>query len=144
MCSRLYKTRRLSEHTASNRPTTLGPVTILPRTAGLVVAKHLHDLWPLFTHAVSHGVRRKHKVYLLNNISTELVIVRRWPFSCMVLAWFSIALRPRKPEGSLGRIAQDGHLDSHTAPEPCQQEATSTINKESWSVHRTCSRRLGV
>ena len=31
-------------------------------------------------------------------------------------AWFSIALCPRKPEGSLGRTAQDGHLDSHTAP----------------------------
>ena len=34
-------------------------------------------------------------------------------------AWFSIALRPRKPEGSLGRTAQDGQLDSHTAPELC-------------------------
>ena len=32
-------------------------------------------------------------------------------------AWFSIALRPRKPEGPSGRTAQDGHLDSHTAPE---------------------------
>ena len=32
-------------------------------------------------------------------------------------AWFNITLRPRKPEGSLGRTAQDGHLDSHTAPE---------------------------
>ena len=32
-------------------------------------------------------------------------------------AWFNIALRPRKPSGSLGRTAQDGHLDSHTAPE---------------------------
>ena len=32
-------------------------------------------------------------------------------------AWFNIALRPRKPEGSLGRTAQDGHIDSHTAPE---------------------------
>ena len=32
-------------------------------------------------------------------------------------AWFNIALRPRKPEGSLGWTAQDGHLDSHTAPE---------------------------
>ena len=32
-------------------------------------------------------------------------------------AWFNIPLRPRKPEGSLGRTAQDGHLDSHTAPE---------------------------
>ena len=34
-------------------------------------------------------------------------------------AWFSIALSPRKPEGSLGRTAQDGHLHSHTAPELC-------------------------
>ena len=33
-------------------------------------------------------------------------------------AWFK-ALRPRKPEGSLGRTAQDGHLDSHRAPELC-------------------------
>ena len=32
-------------------------------------------------------------------------------------AWFNIALRPWKPEGSVGRTAQDGHLDSHTAPE---------------------------
>ena len=29
------------------------------------------------------------------------------------------SLRPRKPEGSLGRTAQDGHFDSHTAPELC-------------------------
>ena len=34
-------------------------------------------------------------------------------------AWFNIAIRPRKPEGSLGRTAQEGHLDSHTAPELC-------------------------
>ena len=34
-------------------------------------------------------------------------------------AWFNIALRPRKPEGSLGRTAKDWHLDSHTAPELC-------------------------
>ena len=27
------------------------------------------------------------------------------------------SLRPRKPEGSLGRTAQDGHLDCDTAPE---------------------------
>ena len=39
-------------------------------------------------------------------------------------AWFNIALRPRKPVGSLGRTAQDGHLDSHTAPE------LSNIEKE--------------
>ena len=35
-------------------------------------------------------------------------------------AWFNMALRPRKPESSLGRTAQDGHLDSHTAPELCK------------------------
>ena len=32
------------------------------------------------------------------------------------------SLRLRKPEGSLGRTAQDGHLDSHTAPELCVTE----------------------
>ena len=32
-------------------------------------------------------------------------------------ARFSNSLRPRKPEGSLGRTAQDVRLDSHTAPE---------------------------
>ena len=31
-------------------------------------------------------------------------------------AWFNNSLRPQKPEGLLGRTAQDGHLDSHTAP----------------------------
>ena len=39
-------------------------------------------------------------------------------------AWFNNSLRPRKPEGSLGRTAQDGHLDSHTAPELCTQHTT--------------------
>ena len=37
-----------------------------------------------------------------------------------VEARFSNSLRPRKPEGSLGRTAQDGHLGSHTAPELCK------------------------
>ena len=32
-------------------------------------------------------------------------------------ARFNNSLCPRKPEGSLGRTAQDVHLDSHTAPE---------------------------
>ena len=34
-------------------------------------------------------------------------------------ARFNNSLRPRKPEGSLGRTTQDVHLDSHTAPELC-------------------------
>ena len=36
-------------------------------------------------------------------------------------AWFNNSLRPRKPEGSLGRTAQGGHLDSDTAPELCDE-----------------------
>ena len=35
-------------------------------------------------------------------------------------AQFNKSLHPRKPEGSLGRTAQDVHLDSHTAPELCR------------------------
>ena len=38
-------------------------------------------------------------------------------------ARFNNSLRPRKPEGSLGRTAQDAHLDSHTAPELWTQRA---------------------
>ena len=34
-------------------------------------------------------------------------------------AWFSVALRPKKPYGSIGRGAQDDHPDFHTAPELC-------------------------
>ena len=37
-------------------------------------------------------------------------------------ARFNKSLRPRKPEGSLGRTAQDVHLDSHTAPELCPRK----------------------
>ena len=37
-------------------------------------------------------------------------------------ARFNNSLRPRKPEGSLGRTAQDVHLDSHTAPELCETQ----------------------
>ena len=34
-------------------------------------------------------------------------------------ARFNNSLRPRKPEGSLGQTAQNGHVDSHTTPELC-------------------------
>ena len=47
-------------------------------------------------------------------------------------AWFNTALRPRKPEGSLGRTAQDGHLDSHTAPELWQLLTVNMV----LNVHR--------
>ena len=41
-------------------------------------------------------------------------------------AWFNRALCPRKPEGSLGRTAQDGHLDSHTVPDLCLRPDSSS------------------
>ena len=47
-----------------------------------------------------------------------IIITNAW-------AWFNSALRPRKPQGSLGRTAQDGHLDSHTAPEICTHTKSS-------------------
>ena len=57
-------------------------------------------------------------------------------------AGFNIALRPRKPEGSaLGRTAQDGYLDFHTAPELCfplslfPVIATGPVSRDS---RRTC------
>ena len=48
------------------------------------------------------------------------------------------SLRPRKPEGSLGRTAQDVHLDSHTAPELCQcyRELNSDIHYQTSPLHR--------
>ena len=46
------------------------------------------------------------------------------------------SLRPRKPEGSLGRTAQDVHLDSHTAPElwtlPAQHKTFNTL--DNWAI----------
>ena len=42
-------------------------------------------------------------------------------------ARFNKSLRPRKPEGSLGRTAQDVHLDSHTAPELWSLDKTAVF-----------------
>ena len=55
-------------------------------------------------------------------------------------ARFSVALRPRKPEGSLGRTAQDGHLDSHTAPELwnhylIEEFLKKTLEPRFWDFH---------
>ena len=44
-------------------------------------------------------------------------------------ARFNKYLRPRKPEGSLGRTAQDVHLDSHTAPELCYPRGMGRSDK---------------
>ena len=50
------------------------------------------------------------------------------------------SLRPRKPEGSLGRTAQDDHLDSHTAPELCWGSVVSVL---SCTGARTAKYHLG-
>ena len=42
-------------------------------------------------------------------------------------ARFNNSLRPRKPEGSLGWTAQDGHVDSHTAPELCSSSLNTVL-----------------
>ena len=47
-------------------------------------------------------------------------------------ARFSNSLRPRKPEGSLGRTAQDVHLDSHTAPELCFNSNNNNVLLKVW------------
>ena len=52
-------------------------------------------------------------------------------------AWFNNSLRPRKPEGSLGRTAQDGHLDSHTAPELCAWMASCI--RPNYTPPQSCS-----
>ena len=46
------------------------------------------------------------------------------------------SLRPRKPEGSLGRTAQDVHLDSHTAPELWRSRPSTTFNTlDNWAIN---------
>ena len=59
--------------------------------------------------------RDKGSVVLLNVLGRRLAYQGQAETNAE--AWFNKSLRPRKPEGSLGRTAQDGHLDSHTAPE---------------------------
>ena len=44
-------------------------------------------------------------------------------------ARFNKSLRPRKPEGSLARTAQDVHLDSHAAPELRRRPYCNTIKQ---------------
>ena len=58
-------------------------------------------------------------------------------------ARFNKSLRPRKPEGSLGRTAQDVHLDSHTAPELCKadvkQVSAKTVQLIVWFPVGVCT-----
>ena len=57
-------------------------------------------------------------------------------------ARFNNSLRPRKPEGSLGRTAQNVHLDSHTAP---QEAITSRlVNQNLFSSSVRGGPRVGI
>ena len=64
---------------------------------------------------------------MLNVLRCQLTFNYQGQAETNVEAWFSIALRPRKPEGSLGRTAQDVHLDSHTAPELYEQHSNQKV-----------------
>ena len=50
---------------------------------------------------------------------TITMMMMMYSFMASDVGWPSVALRRQKPQGSLGRKAQDGHLDFHTAPELC-------------------------
>ena len=70
------------------------------------------------------GIRRVRNLFLLVLVLDEVmlkVLRGQLTYSGQAVtsaeARFNIALRPRKPAGSLGRAAQDVHLDSNTAPE---------------------------
>ena len=60
-------------------------------------------------------VRQFSSVVLLNVLGCRLTYYGQVVTNAE--ARFNNSLRPRIPEGSLGRTAQDVHLDSHTAPE---------------------------
>ena len=54
---------------------------------------------------------------MLNVLRCQLTYIYKGQVVTNAEVWFNISLHPRKPEGSLGRTAQDSHLDFHTAPE---------------------------
>ena len=64
-------------------------------------------------------------------------------------AWFSVALRPQTPYGSLGRKAQHCHFDFHTAPELWSESVCGlfgrykapTVNQSFFIVQELCESR---
>jgi len=75
-------------------------------------------------------------MYILSLTLQRVLILMKWCLMSSDVSWHirdklwpmpkhgsTKPLRPRKPEGSLGRTAQDGHLDSHTAPELCRSRS---------------------
>ena len=55
-------------------------------------------------------------------------------------ARFNKSLRPRKPEGSLGWTPQDVHLDSHTAPEVCICQCSTSVFEDFCAVPESAKR----
>ena len=52
-------------------------------------------------------------------------------------AWYTVALRPQKSRGSLGRGTQDGHLDFHTGPELWSNSSENTNGLFSQAILRS-------
>ena len=59
-------------------------------------------------------------------------------------ARFYNSLRPRKPEGLLGQTAQDGHLDSHTAPVAVRDSPSLIVRTVSVDVKQNGPPRFTV
>ena len=62
---------------------------------------------------------------LLNVLGCRLTYQGQAETNAEAEAWFNIALCPRKPEGSLGRTAQEGHLDFHLVLKLCKKLCSS-------------------
>ena len=73
------------------------------------VMRHIRDkLWPM----PKHGA--------INSFMMMMIFTSEARFNKIHIRKVYACLAVRKPEGSLGRTAQDVHLDSHTAPELCK------------------------
>ena len=81
----------------------------------LVLAAHAYQLlYPLSYRALALMM-----MMMWSLMSSDVGLTYKGQTVTNACAWFNVALRPQKPQGSLGRGAQDGHLDFHTAPELC-------------------------
>ena len=109
----------------------------------------LENLYDLPAHAIQgtdrqtdrhHRHTQMMKWCLMSSDASWHIRDKLWP---MPKHGFNHSLRPRKPEGSLGRTAQDGHLDSHTAPELWHTQGVAGEFIRSASAYHTRYRLSG-
>ena len=109
----LQHSKRLQQHPhGHNRSDPSRPPAVKARAGDCLQAVHTEAT---LSRLVSFRLVLGRQVVLLNVLRCQLTY--KGQAETNAEARFNIALRPRKPEGSLGRTAQDGHFDSHTAPE---------------------------